>query len=93
MEKVPNKTMSGLALFLGFSRSDNFQMVKKHGDDYAEVVDFARLLVENAYEEKLHGPQCTGAIFALKHLSGWSDKTTVTHETDKPLIFEVYRDE
>ncbi len=92
-DTAKKKTMSGLALYMGFSRIDNFTLMREHGEDYAQVVDLARLIVINGYEERLHEDKCTGAIFALKALDGWSEKSIIRHETDQPLVFEVFKDD
>ncbi len=42
--------------------------------EYKELVEKAKLVVERAYEEKLHSSNPTGAIFALKNF-GWTDAT------------------
>ena len=68
-------TITGLALSLGFESRQSFY-------DYEEKPEFtytikrARLQIEIAYEERLSGQNCTGAIFALKNL-GWKDKSEV----------------
>lgn len=69
-------TITGLALYLGFSDRQSLY-------DYEEKPEFTcitkkcRLRVENQYEKNLHGTTPTGSIFALKNM-GWKDK----HETE-----------
>jgi len=66
-------TITGLALYLGFeSRQSFYDYEDKDGFSY--TIKRARLRIENEYEEKLSGNNCTGSIFALKNL-GWKDKT------------------
>ncbi len=62
-------TLTGLALYLGFSRTEAFKKNAKRGVQWADVIDRAKLAVENSYE--MNGR--TIDIFALKQL-GWSDK-------------------
>ena len=68
-------TWTGLALALGFSSRQAL-------NDYAEYPGFsnsverAKLLVEQAYEERLHSSTPVGAIFALKNM-GWSDRQEI----------------
>lgn len=68
-------TMTGLALALGFkSRCSLFDYKRK--PEFEEIVVYACLRVEQAYEERLHEKHCTGAIFALKNM-GWSDSQSL----------------
>ena len=79
-ERAPEPiTITGLALFLGFSDRQSL-------NDYEDKIEFsfivkrARLRVENGYEKALHLQSPTGAIFALKNM-GWNDKQQVDHTT------------
>lgn len=77
VETGKQPTWTGLALALGFTSRlalDN-QEVR---EGFSEIVSRARLVVENAYEERLAGPAAAGAIFALKNI-GWSDKQEHEH--------------
>lgn len=70
-------TITGLALFLGFdSKSTFYEYEKKPSFSYP--IKRARMIIENTYEERLHGDKPTGAIFALKNM-GWEDKTKQEH--------------
>lgn len=67
------KTMTGLALALGFdSRQSLYDYQKK--DEYSYIINKALLRIENQYEEKLTGNNVAGSIFVLKNM-GWKDKT------------------
>lgn len=74
---VPVFTITGLALFLGFSSRQSLC-------DYAEKIEFvdtikrAKTRIEMKYEENLSFPGCTGSIFALKNMD-WHDKTEMDH--------------
>jgi site-specific DNA-adenine methylase len=80
-------TMSGLAYALGFtSRNSLYNYEEK--PEFSVPIKRALLRIEQAYEERLSGSACTGAIFALKN-RGWKD--TQTHEdiTTKPRKIEI----
>jgi hypothetical protein len=65
-------TLTGILRHLGlYSRATLGEYEKRDG--FSEPVKRIRSLVETAYEERLHGANATGAIFALKNM-GWSDK-------------------
>lgn len=66
------KTITGLALFLGFESRQSIYDYEKDGT-FSYIIKNARLRVEEGYEERLHGAMPTGAIFALKNM-GWKDK-------------------
>lgn len=68
-------TITGLCLHLGFeSRQSFYDYEKKPGFTY--TIKKARMRIEQAYENNLHGnvgSGVAGSIFALKNM-GWSDK-------------------
>lgn len=66
------KTITGLALFLGFESRQSIYDYEKDGT-FSYIIKNARLRVEEGYEERLHTGIPTGAIFALKNM-GWKDK-------------------
>lgn len=72
-------TVTGLALHLGFSsRKELFDYAGYDG--FEEVVGQARLVIEGAYEARLHGTTPTGAIFALTNM-GWKNEKYIDHKT------------
>jgi hypothetical protein len=74
-------TQTGMAWFMGFASRQSFYDYSKRAG-FERAVARARLLVEWAYEQRLHGKDCTGAIFALKN-QGWTDRQDVTvRQTD-----------
>ncbi|MEN0053641.1 MAG: terminase small subunit [Mucilaginibacter sp.] len=82
-------TISGMALFLGFTSKQEFEAYEQNGK-YAQVLKRGRLRVEAAYEARLHQTP-TGVIFALKTL-GWNDKPETikpTTKTDDTLKIEI----
>ena len=76
VEKKP--TLTGLALFLGFSSTSAFKKYKEN-PEYAQVIEYALLRVENRYEQLLQDGVSTAKI-GLKRLGEWEDETSVTHK-------------
>lgn len=74
-------TLTGFALYLGFTSLEQFEDYEKRGG-YAIDIKRARLRIEQAYEKRLHQPSPTGAIFVLKSF-GWTEKP----EDKKPPKF------
>lgn len=84
-EKGVKATITGLALFLGFSSRSSFDDYEKRSDEFSYIIKRAKLAVENSYE--LSGQ--TIDIFALKNM-GWRDKTEtdLNHSGNIAVIFE-----
>ena len=80
------KTVTGLALYLGFESRQSFYDYEKN-NEFSYIIKKARLEVESAYEERLSGNSPTGAIFALKNM-GWKDKTETEHSGNMSLIWQ-----
>lgn len=79
-------TITGLALYLGFSsRQSLYEYQKKI--EFSDTIKRARLRVEHSYELSLRSGQPTGAIFALKNMD-WHDKQEQEHSgrIDVPII-------
>ncbi len=68
-------TITGLALFLNVSKEKILNC--PDSDNLSEIYKYARLKIENAYEQRLIKRGNSGDIFALRVL-GWNDK----HEND-----------
>ena len=66
-------TVNGLCLALGCCRDTLWEYAKK--PEFSDAVKRARTRLEMAWEKRLAGTACTGAIFWLKN-QGWSDKST-----------------
>ena len=64
-------TISGMALFQGFSSKLEFEAYKETSK-HAAILKQGRLRIEAAYEARLYQTP-TGVIFALKTM-GWNDK-------------------
>lgn len=69
-------TWTGVALALGFTSREAIDEYAKY-DGFSDSVKRAKLIVENAYEARLHGNSPTGAIFALKNMR-WSDRQEIS---------------
>ncbi|MBL4676652.1 MAG: hypothetical protein JKY70_10690 [Mucilaginibacter sp.] len=74
-------TLTGLALFLGFTSLQAFEVYEQTGF-YAAQLQMGRLMIEAEYEKRLHYQSATGAIFALKTL-GWKEQHEQTVGADK----------
>jgi hypothetical protein len=82
-------TITGLAYDLGFESRQSFYDYEKAGA-HSYTIKRARLRIESAYEQRLHGNSPTGAIFALKNF-GWVDKqeTDVTVKSGSEALREA----
>lgn len=67
-------TITGLALALDTNRQTLINYQAKDGFD--EVINKAKLMIENAYEIRLINSGRSGDIFALKNF-GWTDKQEI----------------
>ncbi len=65
-------TITGLALYLGFSSRQAFEDYEAKGK-FANHLKRARLRIMADYEKKLHVTSSAGAIFALKSM-GWNER-------------------
>lgn len=85
-------TITGLAYHLGFESRQSFYDYEKR-DEFSYTIKRARLAIEMAYEQKLHGNSNTGAIFALKNF-GWTDRQeVVAHNTNLNYNTEMTKEE
>lgn len=85
IDKEEKPTITGLALYLGFSsRSTLNEYAKK--EEFSYIIKRAMLVVENSYENSA----TTFDMFALKNM-GWKDKTE-TDITTKGQSLNNYSD-
>jgi hypothetical protein len=71
-------TVSGLALYLGFSSRSSFNNYEKFSPEFADVIGRAKLQIEEYHERLLSiKDKCTGSIFWLKN-HGWVDERTLS---------------
>ena len=83
-------TITGLALFLGFTSRTAFEDYEENGK-YADTLKRGRLRIEAMYERRLHQQSSPGIIFALKSM-GWNEKTenkTTDDRTHQTLKIEI----
>lgn len=82
--------VTGLALALGLSSR---QALDVYADrpEFCDCVRRAKLRVEAAYEERLHGTTPTGAIFALKNMQ-WSDRQELAVSGGLEIVSQAQRD-
>lgn len=67
-------TITGLCIYLGMNKDTFYEYAKR--EEYREIINMARLIVENSYEISLRKNGRTGDIFALKNF-GWVDKQEI----------------
>jgi hypothetical protein len=75
-------TITGLALYLGFSSRSSFDDYEERSEEFSYIIKRAKLAVENSYE--LSGQ--TIDIFALKNM-GWKDKSELEHLSPVPVTW------
>ena len=69
------KTVSGLALHLGFASRQSLHDYAKN-EKFSYVAKRALLMCEREYEKRCHEPGAAGAMFVLSNL-GWDNKYRV----------------
>lgn len=72
-------TITGLALFLGFSSKSTLYEYTKQ-PEFSDSIKRGLLRIEKNYEAGLWSDKPTGVIFALKNM-GWVDKKELDHTT------------
>jgi len=80
-------TITGLVIHLGFVDRVSFYDCLKR-PEFSYILKKARTKIEFVYENKLHGQQPTGSIFALKNM-GWDDKKKIEHDTPQDSVIEL----
>jgi hypothetical protein len=83
-------TITGVCLYCGMHKDTFYEYCKR--DDYKDIFNRARLMVENSYELSLRKNGRAGDIFALKNF-GWSDKQEVENLNVNVDISEADADE
>lgn len=85
-EYTTRPTMTGMALYLGFSsRQSMYDYAKKK--DFSYIVSRSQQVIAMSYEEMLLTKVSAGAIFALKNM-GWDDKSIVVQTNITPPKIE-----
>ena len=78
MGYVKPATMTGLALHLGFKSRQAIINQEGFGKDYADVVNYARMRVEEYCEQRLFDREgAKGAQFSLRNNFGWVEKQEI----------------
>jgi hypothetical protein len=83
-------TITGLCIALRINKDTFYEYMKK--DKYKDIINEARMLVENSYELSLRKYGRSGDIFALKNF-GWKDKQELEQTTRKIEIKDDLPDE
>lgn len=86
--KTPEEeiTITGLCLSLGINKDTFYEYAKR--EEYADVIEEARLIVENSYEISLRKNGRTGDIFALKNF-GWVDKQEIEADVKNDVTINI----
>jgi hypothetical protein len=84
---IESPTIAGLALHLGFSTKEEFELYESKGL-FGKHLKKARLRILAYYESRLHQPSPTGAMFALKSM-GWDEKSTSPEQKDAITSIKV----
>lgn len=79
-------TITGLCLYLGLTKETFYEYAKR--EEYKDILNRARLMVENSYEMSLRENGRTGDIFALKNF-GWRDKMEVENSNELTKLDEL----
>ena len=69
--------ITDLAVSLMFTSVQSLEDYIKREDEFSELMRLGKTLVASKYEMGLEGKHVAGAIFALKHLLGWSDHVDI----------------
>lgn len=89
LEIETNKTITGLALYLGFESRQSFYDYEKK-EEFTYTIKRARTYIEKEYEELLRKGNAGGAIFALKNM-GWHDRQIIDVESTPPIKITIER--
>ena len=79
-------TITGLCLYLGINKDTFYEYAKKN--EYQDIINQARLIVENSYELSLRKNGKSGDIFALKNF-GWKDIIEEHHQVNNGILDDL----
>lgn len=79
-------TITGLCLHLGVNKDTFYEYAKR--EEFADIIEEARLCVENSYELSLRKNGRTGDIFALKNF-GWTDKQEISADVNSSIDIKI----
>lgn len=81
---VEDITLTGLCIWLDIYKDTFYNYAKRK--DYKDMINMARMRVENSYEVSLKRNGRAGDIFALKNF-GWTDRQEVAYsEQPTPTV-------
>jgi hypothetical protein len=78
-------TVAGLTLFLGYASPQSLYDIKAKNDGFAYIVIAALTHIQEAHEQNLFSPSCSGSQFWLKNYAGLKDKTDIEVSTPAPI--------
>lgn len=89
-ESTPDNkiTLTGIILALDTNKETFYEYAQKEG--FKEIINNARLRVENSYETDLRDKGRAGDIFALKNF-GWKDKTETEISNNGTIAININR--
>ena len=76
-------TKAGLTLHLGFVSKASLHNYRDDFPEFTALIDKTFLILEQWWEERLAGSQCSGVTFWLKNNAGYTDKQTIINQ--KPI--------
>lgn len=79
-------TITGLCLYLRIHKDTFYEYAKK--EEFKDIINSARLVVENSYEMALRKKGRAGDIFALKNF-GWKDNIEVEHNAQNGILGDL----
>lgn len=79
-------TITGLCLAIGVNKDTFYEYAKR--EDYADIIEEARMIVENSYELSLRKNGRAGDIFALKNF-GWKDKQEIEADVNSSVNINI----
>ncbi len=73
-------TKAGLTLHLGFVNKQSLWDYRNNFPEFTALIDKTFLILEQWWEQRLAGSQCSGATFWLKNNAGYVDKQEIKTE-------------
>ena len=77
-DMIPTK--AGLTLHLGFVSKQSLWDYHNNFPEFTALIDKTFLTLEQWWEERLAGSQCSGVTFWLKNNAGYTDKQVIVNE-------------
>ncbi len=86
-------TVAGLTLYLGYASPTSLYDIKARNDGFSHIITAALTHIQEAHENNLFNPSCTGSQFWLKNYAGLKDKTDIEVTTPKQVDTSKLTDE